>query len=217
MSRIKIEDLKSFCAQALVREGMSQAHAKTVAEVLSETDAFGTHSHGTKNLHAYIKKFRAGGIDIHGEPQIVADGISFAVVDAKKTLGMIPSVLAMGIACDKAEKTGIAIVTVKNSCHFGAAGYYANIAAKRGLIGVSMSNVDPNMTAPGARGMLLGNNPLSYAAPAVKTGSVFSGYRHEQRRFSQGGAGEKGRQADPGYVDRRQGRHADHRPEPLSR
>ncbi len=173
MSRIKIEDLKTFCAEALVQEGMTEAHARTVAEVLAETDANGTHSHGTKNLHGYIKKFRAGGIDIKGEPQIVAEGVSFAVIDARNTLGMIPSVMAMGLACDKAEKTGIAIVTVKNSCHFGAAGYYANIAAKRGMIGLSMSNVDPNMTAPGARGMLLGNNPISYAVPAAKTGSVF--------------------------------------------
>lgn len=173
MSRIKIDDLKTFCTDALVREGMSEAHARTVAEVLSETDAYGTHSHGTKNLHNYIKKSRAGGIDIKAEPQIVADGVSFAVIDAKNALGMIPSVMAMELACEKAEKTGIAIVTVKNSCHFGAAGYYANIAAKRGMIGISMSNVDPNMTAPGARGMLLGNNPFSYAVPAETTESVF--------------------------------------------
>jgi LDH2 family malate/lactate/ureidoglycolate dehydrogenase len=173
MAYIKIEDLKAFCRGALVQEGMKKEYADIVAEVLAETDAYGTHSHGTKNLHNYIKKFRAGGIDIKGEPQIVADGVSFAVIDAKKTLGMIPSVQAMELACDKAEKTGIALVTVKNSCHFGAAGYYANIAAKRGFIGLAFSNVDPNMTAPGAKGMLLGNNPFSYAAPAVKTESVF--------------------------------------------
>ncbi len=173
MSRIKIDDLKTFCTEALVQEGMLEANAKIVAEVLSETDAYGTHSHGTKNLHNYIKKGRVGGIDIKAEPQIVADGVSFAAIDAKNALGMIPSVMAMELACEKAEKTGIAIVTVKNSCHFGAAGYYANIAAKRGMIGLSMSNVDPNMTAPGARGMLLGNNPFSYSVPAETTESVF--------------------------------------------
>ena len=173
MSRIKIEDLKAFCADALVHEGMKKAHAATVAEVLAETDAFGTHSHGTKNLYNYIKKFRAGGIDIKAEPQIVKDGISFAVIDAHNALGMIPSVMAMELACDRAANTGIAIVTVKNSCHFGAAGYYANIAAKRGMIGLSMSNVDPNMTVPGAKGMLLGNNPFSYAVPAVSSESMF--------------------------------------------
>lgn len=86
---------------------------------------------------------------------------------------MISSVKAMELACEKAQNTGIAIVTVKNSCHFGAAGYYANLAAQKGLIGIAMSNVDPNMTAPGARGKLLGNNPMAYASPANKVPSVF--------------------------------------------
>lgn len=173
MTHISIEDLKTFCADSLIHEGMKREHAVTVAEVLAETDAYGTHSHGTKNLHNYIRKCRVGGTDIHGEPQIITDGISFAVIDAKNTLGMIPSVMAMNLACDKADKTGIALVTVKKSCHFGAAGYYANLAAERGFIGIAVSNVDPNMTAPGARSMMIGNNPVAYAAPAVSKPSMF--------------------------------------------
>lgn len=173
MSKIEIGKLKQFCEKALVKEGMKEEYAKIVAEVLSETDAFGTNSHGTKNLHNYIKKARVGGLDIHGEPEIVAEGPAFAVYDAKKTMGMIPSYLAMNKAVEKAKETGIALVTVKNSCHFGAAGYYANLAAKQGMIGLSMSNVDPNMTAPGARGMLIGNNPFAYAAPSKVVPSVF--------------------------------------------
>lgn len=173
MGKITLENLKAFCQAALEKEGMKKEYAATVAEVLSETDAFGTNSHGTKNLHNYIKKFRVGGIDINAEPEIVSEGPAFAVIDANKALGMIPSVQAMELACKKAETAGIGIVTVRNSSHFGAAGYYANIAAKKGMIGLSMSNVDPNMTAPGARGMLLGNNPFAYAAPAGTTPSVF--------------------------------------------
>lgn len=173
MSKIKLQDLKAFCKEALMKEGMKEEYAGIVAEVLSETDAFGTNSHGTKNLHNYLKKFRAGGIDIKAEPEIIKEGPAFAAFDAHKSLGIVPSVKAMELACTKAETEGIAIATVRNSCHFGAAGYYANIAAKRGLIGFSMSNVDPNMTVPGARGMLLGNNPFAYAAPAATTPSVF--------------------------------------------
>lgn len=173
MGKINISDLKEFCSAALVKEGLKKEYATIVADVLSDTDAFGTNSHGTKNLHNYIRKYRAGGIDINAEPEVIVDGPAFAVIDAKNALGMIPSVQAMEIACEKAEKAGIAIVTVKNSCHYGAAGYYANIAAKRGMIGISMSNVDPNMTAPGARTMLLGNNPFSYAAPSNVTPTVF--------------------------------------------
>lgn len=173
MAHIKIEDLKNFCAKALVQEGMDRDHAKIVADVLSSTDAFGTHSHGTKNLHNYIRKFRVAGADIKGQPQVVREGSGFAVIDAHNSLGMIPAVEAMELACDKAAQAGIALVTVKNSCHFGAAGYYANLAAKRGMIGLAFSNVDPNMTIPGARSMIIGNNPLAYAAPATDHPSLF--------------------------------------------
>lgn len=173
MANIKIEDLKDFCAKALIQEGMRQDHANVVADVLAETDAYGTHSHGTKNLHNYIRKFRVKGCDIKGEPVVDKEGPAFAVIDAQNTLGMIPSVLAMNMACDKAQESGIAIVTVKNSNHFGAAGYYANLAAERGMIGIAVSNVDPNMAAPGARGMVIGNNPIAYASPAIETPSVF--------------------------------------------
>lgn len=173
MAYIKIQALKDFCTAALIHEGMSEAFAKIVAEVLAETDAYGTHSHGTKNLHNYIRKFRVGGADIKAVPDIIREGVSFALIDAKDALGMIPSVQAMELACDKAAKTGIALVTVKNSCHFGAAGYYANMAAERGMIGLAISNVDPNMTAPGARSMMIGNNPLAYAAPAITRPSLF--------------------------------------------
>lgn len=173
MAYIKIDDLKRFCEEALTCEGMKADHAKAVAEVLAETDAYGTHSHGTKNLHNYIRKLRAGGADIKGGPAVVAEGPGFAVINAGNTLGMISSVMAMNMACDKAEQAGIALVTVNNSCHFGAAGYYANMAAERGMIGLALSNVDPNMTAPGARSMMIGNNPLAYSAPAISTPSVF--------------------------------------------
>ena len=170
---IKLEDLKEFCAEALVHEGMSEQNARITAEVLAETDAYGTHSHGTKNLHGYIKKARVNALDIIAEPVVIKEGPAFAIIDAQNGMGMVASCQAMELACDKAKQAGIGIVTVKNSTHFGAAGYFANIAASRGMFGVSMSNVDPNMTVPGARGMLMGNNPLSYAAPALSTPSVF--------------------------------------------
>ena len=129
MAIIQLQDLKDFCRAALMREGMKADYAGIVAEVLAETDAFGTYSHGTKNLHSYIKKARAGGLDLHGKPELVTEGSAYAVYDAHRTMGMIPSYLAMEKAMEKAEKTGIAIAAVKNSCHFGAAGYYTNMAA----------------------------------------------------------------------------------------
>ena len=173
MSHIRIEDLKALCKQALTQEGMSQENAQIVAETLAQTDALGTHSHGTKNLHGYILKARAGGVSLTAEPEVVMQSESCAVIDAKNTLGMIPSAKAVEIACEKAAKTGIAMTAVYHSCHFGAAGYYANLAAQKNMIGIAVSNVDANMNVPGARGRVMGNNPFAYAAPAKHTPSVF--------------------------------------------
>ena len=172
-NKIKLGDLKSFCASALEKNGMKPEYAAITAEVLADTDGYGTHSHGTKNLHNYIKKARLGGIDIKAEPAVTKDGPAFAVIDAGKCMGMVPSVQAMNSACEKAQKMGIGIVTVKNSCHFGANGYYANIAGKQGMLGFVVSNVDPNMNAPGARAKALGNNPLSFACPSRSFPTVF--------------------------------------------
>lgn len=173
MSRIRLDALKDFCRQALEKEGMSPQNAELTARVLAETDGYGTHSHGTKNLHNYIKKARAGGLDIHAEPSVVVDGPAFAVLDGQRAMGMVSGVRAMKLACEKAKKCGVGLVTVRNSCHFGAAGYYANMAAAQGMLGIAVSNVDPNMNAPGARAKALGNNPLAYASPSKQVPSVF--------------------------------------------
>lgn len=170
---IALEDLKAFCTAALEHEGMESGDARRCAEALAETDAYGTHSHGTKNLHNYIKKFRAGGMDIHAALKVLTDGPAYALLDAQNGMGECASYRAMEIAIEKARKSGVALVTVCRSNHFGAAGFYANMAAKAGMLGLCVSNVDPNMTAPGAKGMLLGNNPLAYAAPAKSTPSIF--------------------------------------------
>lgn len=170
---IRLNDLETFCFESLRAIGMNERHAKITAEVLSKTDAFGTHSHGTKNLYDYIRKIKAGGITLNVEPTVVSEGPAFAIMDAHDAIGMVPAHDAMLLAMKKAAACGIGIVTVKNATHFGAAGYYANLAAQGGMFGICTSNVDPNMTIPGARSKVIGNNPFAYAAPGKETPSVF--------------------------------------------
>lgn len=170
---IKYDNLIKFCAETLVKEGMNTADADLTAEVLVKTDAFGIYSHGTKNLHDYIRKIRAGGISINIDPEVVNEGPSYALIDAKDSIGMISSHRAMDICIEKAKDTGVAIVVTKNANHFGAAGYYSNMAAEKNMIGICMSNVDPNMTIPGAKEKIIGNNPISYAVPSRDNPSIF--------------------------------------------
>ena len=99
-------------------------------------------------------------------PVIARQGPAWAIVDGNSAIGMVTSVFAMQTAISKAKACGVGYVGVKNSCHFGAAGYYAHLAAREGLIGIAMANDIPSVTAPGARGAITGSNPLAYAVPA---------------------------------------------------
>jgi ureidoglycolate dehydrogenase (NAD+) len=163
---IQAGSLTRFCEAVLTRVGLNQADAQTVASVLVMTDTWGTFSHGTGALFNYVRAMRAGSIDASATPAIVAEGTSWAIIDGHAAIGMSSCCKAMHLAIEKASTCAVAWVGVKNSTHFGAAGYYANLAAQEKMIGVAMSAADPNMVIPGARGYVIGNNPLAYAIPA---------------------------------------------------
>lgn len=171
--KIRLEDLKEFSVKALMSAGVSENNANTVADVLITTDTFGVVTHGTKNLYPYVQKMQAGGLDAKAEPSIIGEGPAWAIIDGNKAVGMVSACKAMNLAIEKAKKVGIAYVGVRNSCHFGAAGYYANMAAKKGLIGLSMSNADPVIAVPNGRNKAIGTNPFSFAAPLDNGQSVF--------------------------------------------
>lgn len=173
MRKVRLNDLKNFCEEALVSAGVSKGDAKTVTEVLVTTDTFGVMTHGTKNLNQYIQKMQAGGLDAKAEPIVEKEGPAFAIINGNKAVGMVSACKAMNMAIEKAKEVGIAYVGVRNSCHFGAAGYYANLAAKEGLIGLSMSNADPVIAVPNGSRKAIGTNPFSFAAPLGDGRSVF--------------------------------------------
>jgi ureidoglycolate dehydrogenase (NAD+) len=170
--KIYEKELAGFCECALLMFGLSKKDAKNTAKVLSKTDSIGIHSHGTKNLRLYIEKIKLGSLDPKAQPKVVSAGEAFAIIDAGDGMGMVSSTVAMSKAMELAKKCGIGFVSVKNGCHFGAAGYYASIAAERGMIGIAMCNTDMNMAVPGGKGMVIGNNPIAYAVPAGKYGTM---------------------------------------------
>lgn len=164
--------LASFCKDALMRAGMKSEDAGTMASILVQTEMWGIHTHGVKNLHGYIMKAEAGGVSFVNDPVVEKQIGAIAVINGNNTMGYISSKYAMDLACKIAKTMGISLVLVKNSCHFGACGYYANIAAKNGMIGIVASNVDKKMAIPGARGMVMGHNPFALAAPAKEFPAV---------------------------------------------
>jgi len=169
---IAVDDLRAFCLAALAKAGVPEADARVTADVLVTTDTWGVHTHGVKALRGYVKRLRAGGLKAQARPTLVAEGPGWGIVDGDSGLGMVVSHFAMEAAIRKAEATGIAYVGVRNSCHFGAAGYYAAMAAERGLIGLAMANDAPSVTAPGAKGRVTGSNPFAYAVPTGDGGPI---------------------------------------------
>lgn len=171
--RISPERLKNFCIAALSSVGLDRVDAELSAEILVTTDMCGVFSHGTQHLRNYVNKIRAGGINSKAKPAIVSEGPAWALVDGHAAMGMVTAVMAMKTAMNKALASGVAYVGVRNSNHFGAAGYYASMALERDMLGIAMSNTDTAMTVLGGRTPLLGTNPLAYAVPAGQEWPVF--------------------------------------------
>lgn len=173
MRKVKLKELREFAVQALIKSGVSSENAEITADTLITTDMFGVMTHGMRNLGQYIEKMEAGGLDAKAEPSIVCEGPAFAIINGNKALGMVSGCKAMKLAVEKAKKVGIAYVGVKNSCHFGAAGYYANLAAEEGMIGLAMSNTDPVIAVPNGASKAIGTNPFSFACPTGDGKSIF--------------------------------------------
>jgi LDH2 family malate/lactate/ureidoglycolate dehydrogenase len=147
--------------------GMSPEHAAITAAMMVETDLRGVDSHGISMLPTYDKEFRAGRLNMRPQWKTVRDLPAIARIDADRSLGHPVSAHAMNLAVDKCRSTGVAVVAVFNSHHFGAAGCYAKIAAERGVIGMVTSATRGVTLVPtfGAE-PVMGTNPLAFAAPA---------------------------------------------------
>jgi ureidoglycolate dehydrogenase (NAD+) len=170
---VSVSELTDFGVAALRKCGVSEADARVTIDVLVTTDTFGVYTHGVKCLRGYIVRLRAGGLKADAVPCVDREGPAWAIVDGQNALGMVTSVFAMNKAIEKAKTAGMAYVGVRNSCHFGAAGYYATLAAKAGMIGMAMANDYPSMAILGAKKAVLGTNPFAYAVPAGKNDPIF--------------------------------------------
>ncbi len=158
--------LRRFNHDALTAVGIPAENAATAADVLATADEFGVSTHGVKLLPSYLRRLKGGGARPQGRPHVIRDGPAWALVDGDSSLGVLIGVFGMQTAIEKARTAGIAYVGVRNSGHFAAAGYYALMAAKAGLVGISVANDTPSVIAPGSREPVLGTNPFSYAVPA---------------------------------------------------
>ncbi|GAX03125.1 malate dehydrogenase [Secundilactobacillus pentosiphilus] len=146
--------------------GFTEEQSAAVAETLIYTDLHGIASHGVQRMVMYDHFIQNGKIRVKSQPKIVKETDVSAVVDANFGLGQLNGIYSMNIAIKKAKEHGVGIVTTKRSGHYGIAGYYANMAADQGLIGLSSTNSRPAMLPTHATQAFVGTNPIAFAMPA---------------------------------------------------
>ena len=149
--------------------GMDSELVRTAAEVMVETDLSGVDSHGVSMLMDYEASRQNGKLNLKARPKVVRENAVTALIDADAGLGHPAAVMGMQVAIQKAKSMGVAIASVINSHHFGAAGYYAALASKAGLVGMVTSATRSIAVVPTRASVpVLGTNPIAFAAPAKR-------------------------------------------------
>ncbi|MBO7304870.1 MAG: Ldh family oxidoreductase [Clostridia bacterium] len=170
---IEYKKVENFCIEAFKGYGFSEEEARQITAVLLEADLSGIESHGIQRMIRYHKEITGGMVKIDAKPEIVFETPLSAVIEGNDAMGQILGVKAMKIAIEKAKKSGFGMVTVRNSNHYGVAGYYSKMAAEEGLIGMSMTNTEAIMVPTFGKQAMLGTNPIAFAMPANPTNFSF--------------------------------------------
>lgn len=144
---------------------MTGEDAQIVGDALAWADLRGLTAQGIVKLPLIVRRIRAGGTRANAVPQVVADSPSFARVDAHGAWGHVAGVRGMRIAMAKAKATGVGAVTVGNTDSGSALGYYAELAAREGLIGLAINDGTPLMPPPGGTTRVVGNQAFALSAP----------------------------------------------------
>ncbi len=157
--------LKDFIKNVFVNLKVPKKDAEIIADVLISSDLRGIDSHGIQRLKMYYDRIREGIYNPKTDLEIISDNKSTAVIDGKCGMGHVIAYNAMKLAIQKAKKYGIGAVAVRNSSHFGIAGYYSLMAIKEGMIGFVTTNTRPSVPPTFGIEPMLGTNPLTYGAP----------------------------------------------------
>ena len=158
--------LRVFTQNIFLAIGCSSEHATLAADVLLRSDLRGIDSHGVARLSGYVRLWEKNRINPKPDIRIVHETPTTATIDGDAGLGLVVAPYAMQVAIKKAELYGSGWVSVRNSNHFGIAGYHALLAVEKDMIGFAMTNASPLVAPTYSNERLLGTNPMCYAFPA---------------------------------------------------
>jgi LDH2 family malate/lactate/ureidoglycolate dehydrogenase len=162
---LKIKKLKNIINKIFVSHGVTKKHASICSEAIINAELVGAPSHGLSRLKMYCDRIKSKLINPKPKIKIKKISQSIAHIDANNSIGFVAADLAIKTAIKNAKKTGIGLVGVKNSGHYGLSGYYAEQAVKHNLIAFCFTNAPPAIAPHGSKKSLFGTNPICFATP----------------------------------------------------
>jgi len=173
MPTVSIEELEDKLMRLFVKEGLNTTHAEQMTSGLLETSLKGIDTHGLRLLPLYIRELREGRSKANPNINIEQIAPSLASIDADSALGIIAGIEATEKCIEMCRETGIALVSVKNSNHFGAASIYGDQIAGQGMIAMVSSNAAPRVIPHNGSEKLFGTNPWCFTSP-ISEKKIFS-------------------------------------------
>ncbi len=162
---VNYQELKRFMKEGFIALGVPAPDAEICATVLIESDLRGIESHGIGRFKMYVDRIRDGILFPTTKETVTNETANTAVVDGNHGMGQVIAYRAMQLAIDKAKKSNIGMVAVRNSTHFGIDGFYPSMALENNMIGISFSNARPSVAPTFGVEPVIGTNPISFGAP----------------------------------------------------
>jgi L-2-hydroxycarboxylate dehydrogenase (NAD+) len=165
MTKVKVDALRKYTEDVFKALGVPEEDAKITTDVLLAADKRGINSHGVARLKRYVGYIKDNKMDPKTDLKILKETPVSIYATANNGIGQVAGFKVMNMVIDKAKKSGLCFATVKESNHYGIAGYYSMMALKEDLIGLSVTNSAPLVLPTFGKQVVLGTNPLSIAAP----------------------------------------------------
>jgi LDH2 family malate/lactate/ureidoglycolate dehydrogenase len=166
MHYLPFDVVERFMVEVMVAAGVPREDALTISDVLIQADKLGFDSHGVNRLKPiYLDRIREGIMNPVTRPEIIRESPATAVIDGHHGMGHVISHRAMKIAIEKARSYGMGMVAVRNSTHYGFAGYYPLMAVSENMIGITGTNARPSIAPTFGVENMLGTNPLTFGMP----------------------------------------------------
>ncbi|XP_013162670.1 PREDICTED: uncharacterized oxidoreductase YjmC-like [Papilio xuthus] len=165
MAKVCVDEVIRFTSDCFKALGVNAKAACQQADMLYQADRIGYYSHGLNRLEFYVNDVKTGACQPNNEIKVEKETTSTAWVNANNVFGSTAAHFCMGLAIEKAKKSGVGWVAAKGSNHFGIGGYWAMLAAKQGFVAFAFSNSSPLLAPTRSKKPALGTNPIAFVAP----------------------------------------------------